>query len=267
MKTMNRPLSQDLQPLALAIAACRRVWAERDDLLRLGVIPFIPLFFLFRLLESIQIAMMGEMQKGAAVDMTVLTDLIGQMSLASLGLIAVISIFSVNWIRQMTLGHDGVSGLGLHVTGRHFRFCVLMLAMVLVSFLASLIVSTVLTLVGFATLALFLSMLVMVVGYLALFTRLSPSWIGIALDARMPFSMSWQRTRGQGGRMVAALLIIAVPAFIAQSLLLSIFAAMGLLEAAPLAFSALSSFVSLAYMAVQITIFVLAYPRFVAETV
>ncbi len=110
-------------------------------------------------------------------------------------------------------------------------------------------------------------MLVMVIGYLTLFTRLSPAWIGIALDAPMPLKTAWARTRGQGGRLAAALLLLAVPAFAAQSVLAIVFASLGLLTAAPLAFSALSSFISLAYMAVQVTLFVLAYPRFVAETV
>ena len=83
----------------------------------------------------------------------------------------------------------------------------------------------------------------------------------------MPFGIAWKRTTGQTGRVVMGLMLAALPAFVAQSLLASIFFNTGLVSAAPLAFSALSSFISLAYMAVQINLFVLAYPRFVSETV
>ena len=47
----------------------------------------------------------------------------------------------------------------------------------------------------------------------------------------------------------------------------AIFVSFNLIEAAPLAFSVLSAFISLAYMSVQLNLFVLAYPRFVSETV
>jgi hypothetical protein len=62
-------------------------------------------------------------------------------------------------------------------------------------------------------------------------------------------------------------MLTALPAFAAQSMLVALFQGLGLLEAAPLAFSVLSSFISLAYMAVQLNLFVLAYPRFVSEIV
>jgi hypothetical protein len=265
--TMIATPQPDLQPLALAIAAYRRGWAERDDLLRLGVVPFIPLYFLFRVLEQVQNGMYAEMQKGAGADPDLLIDAILQMTMAGLGLIIVIGFFSVNWIRQMTMGRAAAPGLGLNIGKRHFLFAFVMLALVTVPFGAALVVSMVFSLLGLTQLALLLSMLVMVIGYLLLLTRLSPSWIGIALEAPMPLETAWRRTAGQGGRLVGALMLTAMPAFAAQSLLVALFQGLGLLEAAPLAFSVLSSFISLAYMAVQLNLFVLAYPRFVSETV
>ncbi|WP_374384999.1 hypothetical protein [Dongia sp.] len=258
---------QDLQPFSLALAACRRTWAARDDLLRLGFVPFIPLYFLFRSLEGLQRAMYAEIEKGATADPSLLADLITRMTFTGIGLIAVIAVFSVNWIRQMTLGRSAAPGLGEFHVARHLHFALVMLGLVIVAFVASLVISVVLTLVGLSQVALLLSMLVMVIGYLMLLTRLSPSWIGIAIGAPMAFGTAWKRTAGQGGRLVAGLLLTAVPAFIAQSLLASIFVSFNLIDAAPLAFSVLSAFISLAYMAVQLNLFVLAYPRFVSETV
>lgn len=258
---------QDLNPMPLAIAACRRVWAERDEFLRLGVVPFVPLYLLFRAVESIQTILFAELQKGAAADPATVTDMMLRMSLASLGLIIVISVFSVNWIRQMTMGRAAAPGLGLNLGRRHLHFTFVMFMLVVIAFGMALAISAALSLVGLAPIALLVSMLAMVVGYLVLFTRLSPAWVGIALDAPMPFKIAWARTRGCGGKFVGALLITAFPAMAAQWLLALIFFALGLLEAAPLAFSALSSFISLACMAVQINLFVLAYPRFVSETV
>ena len=258
---------QNLQPVPLASAACRRVWAERDDLLRLGVVPLVPLYLLFRTLESLQTTIFAELQKGPAGEPATLIDAVLRMSLASLGLLMVVSVFSVNWIRRMTLGRAAVPGLGLNLGRRHLSFTLVMILLVAVPFVVSLVISTILSLVGLVSIALLASMLMMTIGYLVLLTRLSPAWIGIAIDAPMPFKIAWERTRGQGGRLIGALLITAFPAFAAQWLLAMMFFGLGLLAAAPLAFSALSSFISLVYMAVQVSLFVLAYPRFVSETV
>lgn len=258
---------QDLQPFSLAVAAYRQIWLARDELLRLGVIPFIPLYLLFRMLETVQTAMYAEMQKGPAADIVAITDGSIRSLLIGAGLMVVIGIFNVNWIRQMTLGREAVPGLGLQLSGRHLRFVVVMLAIVAAVFVAVFVTIFILTLVGLGALAMPMSMLILIIGYLMLLVKLSPSWIGIAIDAPMPFGTAWKRTTGQTGRVVMGLMLSALPAFIAQSLLGTIFFNTGLVDAAPLAFSALSSFISLAYMAVQINLFVLAYPRFVSETV
>lgn len=258
---------QNLQPFSLAVAAYRQIWLARDELLRLGIIPFIPLYLLFRMLETVQTAMYAEMQKGPAADIVAITDGSIRSLLIGAGLMVVIGIFNVNWIRQMTLGREAVPGLGLQLSGRHIRFIVVMLAIVAAVFVAVFVTIFILTLVGLGALAMPISMLILIIGYLMLLVRLSPSWIGIAIDAPMPFGIAWKRTTGQTARVVMGLMLAALPAFVAQSLLASIFFNTGLVSAAPLAFSALSSFISLAYMAVQINLFVLAYPRFVSETV
>ncbi|MBI2254523.1 MAG: hypothetical protein HYU58_07895 [Proteobacteria bacterium] len=264
---MNTARSEDLQPFGLAVTAYRQIWLARDELLRLGIIPFIPLYLLFRLLETVQTAMFVEMEKGKAADMTVIMDGSVRSLLIGLGLMVVIGVFNVNWIRQMTLGREAVPGLGLQLSGRHLHFVIVMLAIVAAVFVIVFVAILVLTLVGLGALAMPISMLILIIGYLMLLVRLSPSWIGIAIDAPMPFGTAWKRTLGQTSRIVIGLMLSALPAFVAQSLLGAIFFNTGLAEAAPLALSALSSFISLVYMAVQINLFVLAYPRFVSETV
>lgn len=257
----------DLHPLNLAVAAYRQMWLGRDELLRLGIVPFIPLYLLFRLLETVQMAAYLEMQKGQAADVTVILDGSIDSMLIGLGLMAVVGIFNVNWIRQMTLGRDAAPGLGLQITGRHLRFILFMVALVAIVFAATVTVSLVLTLIGLAGISMLIATLMLIFGYMLLLIRLSPSWIGIAIDAPMPLSVAWRRCRGHTARIVIALLLSALPAFTAQSLLGAIFFNTGLVEAAPLAFSAVSSFISLVYMAVQLNLFILAYPRFVSETV
>ncbi len=258
---------RDLQPFNLALTAYRQMWLARDELLRLGIVPFIPLYLLFRLLEKVQMATYLEMQKGRAADVTIILDKSIDSLLIGLGLMVVISFFNVNWIRQMTLGRDAAPGLGLYITGRHLRFILFMVAVAAIVFAASVMASLVLTLIGLAGVSVLIATLMLILGYLLLLIRLSPSWIGIAIDAPMSWSMAWRRCHGQTARIVVALLLSAVPAFMAQSLLGAIFFKTGLAEAAPLAFSAVSSFISLVYMALQLNLFILAYPCFVSETV
>lgn len=239
----------------------------RDELLRLGIVPFIPLYLLFRMLETIQTATYLEMQKGKNADLTLIMDQSIQSLFIGLGLMVVISIFNVNWIRQITLGRSATPGLGLHMTSRHLRFIIFMMAIIAIVFFATIAATLILILANLAPIAMLLSMLILVLGYLLLLIRLSPSWIGIAIDALMPLKTAWHRSRGQTGRIMISLMLSAIPVFIAQSLLGAVFFNTGLVETAPLAFSAISSFISLIYMAVQINLFVLAYPYFVSETV
>jgi hypothetical protein len=101
----------------------------------------------------------------------------------------------------------------------------------------------------------------------ALIVRISPSWIGIALDAPMPLRVAWRRTAGQGFRLLIALLAVEVPLMVLQQLVGGVFAITGLIQLAPLTFTLVTAAIQLTGTAVQLAILVTAFPHFLRETV
>jgi hypothetical protein len=103
--------------------------------------------------------------------------------------------------------------------------------------------------------------------WLATIARLSPSWIGISIDAHMPPAVAWKRTAGQGFKLVLALLAVEIPTMILGQIAAIVFAVTGLSEAAPFTFLAVLWVIELIRVAVQISVLVVAYPLFLRETV
>jgi hypothetical protein len=257
----------DLQPLPLAIAACRRTWIERDDLLRLAVVPLALSFALnlwvWHAYGDVFAALgRGEMPTPEVADAMLLpTLLVGLVSWFAT------SVFAVNWMRVLLLGHGAVIGLGLAIDRRHVRFTLLafvaqlalgfafMLALMIAAFLLPSM--ALLVILGIAFMLL----------YVAALLRLAPLWVGIAIDAPLGFKQAWQRTSGYGTQLLSAVVLIALTVMFAQTVLQIILGAVGLMAAAPMAMLFISLVIQFALTACICAVFVFAYPRFVSETV
>jgi hypothetical protein len=103
--------------------------------------------------------------------------------------------------------------------------------------------------------------------WLALLARLSPAWIGIAIDARMRLAVAWKRTRGQGFKLLLTMLAVEIGVIFTMQIVSALFQGLGLVAAAPYA----SLFVALAIdfigTATMLAILVTAFPHFLRETV
>jgi len=171
----------------------------------------------------------------------------------------------VNWVRQLTLGADSVPGLGLTLSSRHFRFFFLILAILFVTAIVLVVVALILNAIGIAG-VLAAAMMGFLLGT-TLIARLSPSWIGIAINAPMPLATAWRRTAGQGFRLVVALLAIKVPVMLVQQMVDRLFALTGLGTAAPMTLLLLLLCIEIIGLALQLALLVAAFPQFLRETV
>jgi len=106
-----------------------------------------------------------------------------------------------------------------------------------------------------------------VLAWAVVIARISPSWIGIAIDAPMPLAIAWRRTAGQGFKLLIALLAIDVPLMFARELVGGIFAFTGLLEYLPGTLTLITAVLQLVGTAAQLAILATAFPYFLRETV
>jgi hypothetical protein len=240
-------------------AGVRRSWAARDHFLRLSVVPLIAMVAILVPLQSA----LEQMMFGGEV--TELPQASGQMVLLLVAYIAALTVFAVNWLRQLTLGMSAVPGIGLSLGGRNIRFFLLMIAALFGS--GALAVILVFILGPFGLPGAGAAIMVSVLAWAVVLARISPSWIGIAIDAPMPLSVAWRRTAGQGFKLLMALLAIDVPLMFVRQLVGAVFVGTGLLDAAPLTFTLITAVIQLAGTAAQLAILATAFPYFLRETV
>jgi hypothetical protein len=245
----------------LVRAGLQRSWAARDHFLRLAIVPLAVMLATVPIQRSVIEAMAASRPNEIPPDGGPLP----LIALLGLIYIAVLAVFAVNWLRQLTLGMRAAPGMGLALGGRHLRFFMMLLASSIGS--GVLAVFLMLILAGFGMAGVMAGLLASLLIWAALIVRISPSWIGIALDAPMPLKTAWQRTAGQGFKLLIALLAVEVPLMVVQHLIDTIFGLGELLASAPMTYALVTAVVQLAGLAVQLAILVTAFPYFLRETV
>ena len=240
-------------------AGLQRSWAARDHFLRLAI---VPLAVMLTIAVPLQQTMLDAMAASRPNEIPAGMSLI---ALLSVGYIAALNVFAVNWLRQLTLGEQAAPGVGLSLSRRHLRFFLLILA----TSIGSGVLAGILMLVfaSFGMPGIMAAVLASLLIWAALIVRISPSWIGIALDAPMPLRIAWRRTAGQGFKLLMALIAIEMPLMVVGHLVEAIFGMTGLAAAAPMTFTLISATIQLIGIAVQLAILVTAFPHFLRETV
>jgi hypothetical protein len=243
-------------------AGLQRSWAARDHFLRLAI---IPLAVMVTIMVPLQRVLFETLVGAQAERLPEDGGPMPQVALLSIAYAAALNVFAVNWLRQLTLGTSAAPGVGLSLSRRHLKFFLLIMATSFGSgFLAVILM---LALSGFGLPGALAALMASLLIWAALIVRISPSWIGIALDAPMPLGVAWRRTAGQGFKLLIAMLTVEVPMLVAQRALGSAFEATGLLLAAPMTFILLTAAIQLVAVAVQLAILVTAFPHFLRETV
>jgi len=243
-------------------AGFQRSWAARDHFIRLAIVPV-----------AVMLAILGPMQRATLEAMAAAQPNqipedggpVPMIALLSVAYVATLAVFAVNWLRQLTLGMGGAPGLGLSLGGRHLRFFLLFMATSIGSGLLAVIL--LLVFAGLGGPGIMAAVLASLLIWAALIVRISPSWIGLALDAPMPMKTAWRRTAGQGFKLLIALIAVEVPLMMVESLVEGIFAKTALIQLMPLTFTLITAVLQLVGIAVQLAVLVTAFPHFLRETV
>jgi hypothetical protein len=243
--------------------ALTRCWAQHEDLLRLGVVPLAFLLAILVPLTGTANAVRDAMTPGGLDD----PDLMVQGLMLAIAYGFVVAIFSVNWLRQLTLGAKAAPGLGLGLNTRHLRFFCAVLAIAMAAILPVMLLYPVFVIVLQGEMAMLAGVVMAFLIWAALIARLSPSWIGIAIDAPMRLSLAWKRTAGQGFKLVVAMLAVEVAAMLAQQAVSAVFLITVLADLAPMTYLLATALVDLISVAIELAVLVTAFPYFLRETV
>jgi hypothetical protein len=243
--------------------ALNRCWTQRDHLLRLGIVPLVLVLVILVPLIGTADAIRMSMTPAGIGDPDLLLQ--GMALGAAYGF--VVAVFAVNWLRQLTLGAKAAPGLGLHLNMRHVRFFCAVLAIALAAAVPVMLLYPVFIIVLQGDAGILAGGVMAFLVWAALLARLSPSWIGIAIDAPMRLSLAWKRTAGQGFKLVVAMLAVEVAAMIGQQVMAMIFAVTGLAHLAPMTYLLAMAIIDLLAIAMQLAVLVTAFPYFLRETV
>lgn len=256
---------RNVQVWPLVTTSVRRCWAARDEFLCLGILPVTLLVLVTSPLHDL----MEEFRRAEALGQSALvqamSDAAPEVTLLNLCLTATYCLFAVNWVRLMTLGPAAVNPLGLSIGIRHLRLFAFMVAIAVVTAIAALLLAFLL--LGFGATGILTALVFGTVLWIGFVLRLSPRWIGMAIDAPMPMAIAWKRTRGQGIKLFLALLLIEIPALVAEQVVGIVFQLTGLIAMAPYTFFFLICSIEMVRLAVQLGALLAAYPQFVRETV
>lgn len=264
---MTKPSSTDLQPWPLAMAAFRRVWQERDDLMRLAAIPVIAAFVFNIWFQPYAEVMFGAMQPNEQPDFTRLEQVQGPIIMFWLANWFFIAVFAVNWMRHLVLGDTGAPGLGLNLGRRHLRMWLHLVGLQLAVLVAFFVFVTLLLMIAPVAAIIYAAMILYLIWCLIVVVRLTPVWVGIAIDAPMKLREAWRRSAGLGVKLAVAFVVVSFALFFLQTIFVTLSASFGVIQAAPLALSFISVVIQFIMFAAIGAVFVLAYPRFVSETV
>jgi hypothetical protein len=236
---MTAPRSQSIPVSLLVRTTFQLMWQQKDDVLRLGLVPVLLCFagFLFGQ-DDLQVFVetMNTMaaSTGSADPSAMLpAGVVGGIVVMFVILLAAYGLMTVNWLRFVLLGPMTAVGIGLAIGWPHWRYLVSFIGLVLVgSFivaLASMPASLLPGIIGqIVVIAVF-------VGTLLAGARLLPYLVSIAVGQPMRLQESWAIARGNAISLVVALALAWVPFMIGAFIVNLILTIVGFADAAPVA--------------------------------
>lgn len=228
---MADPRPQAIPILMLVRGAIQLLWQQRDDSLRLGLLPTVICFAgLVYGLDDLRLVLSGAAAEMPAAPPDGLLSSIVVMTLCSL---AAYGLAMVNWLRFVLLGPMSSVGLGIHVGKSHFGY---LGACVGIAIAAGIVLS-----IGTMPLRLLPGAIVQPasvvasIAVLALCIRLIPFLVGIAISQPMTLRGSWNASRGNAVSVLIALVLTYLPFMLVAAIVDVVLSTIGFTDAAPIA--------------------------------
>lgn len=228
---MASPRARSIPVFLLVRTAFQLLWQQRDDALRLGLIPVLICFggFLYGqqdmqiLAAHLSANLLDQLPNGVAIGFITM---LGILLLAS-------CLITVNWLRFVLLGPMASVGLGLSIGRPHGAFLLgvmgLLLVVVIVISVATMPASLLPGFIGqFASVVICIAVAVMG-------ARFVPFLVAFAIGQPMGLRQSWRTSRGNGVPLIAALVLSYAPFLMAVMVVNTLLDLFGFAVAAPVA--------------------------------
>ena len=260
-------MSANFAILGTIEAAAKLVFANRNDMLRVGFIFILGFFATGVIIYDFLLPMMTESQVDSTGQLVVDSRLPAAMLLTLVIEFLLFAVFGVGWHRVILLGAGRAGrGLGVQLGRRELRY----FGRLWLCFLASFIIAVVFTLAEQLIGGRIASnpggyIFVAEVGYLLVagyaLGRLGPAFAALSVDQKLSFVQSWRATQGISLHLFG-IYILVVGAWLAINALFGTLAgALGLGQAAPYTLLLVGVIAFCAMFALLVTINALVFTR------
>lgn len=214
------PVPDNFQPFEILTDAYRFLWKEREDFLKLVMLPVVALAILGAVLMALlpgagtldqgMVDAAGKDQGGIRVGLADILQL--------LAVLVFYAMFAVAWYRRTLMpGGEGTVGSMLRWDARKMRFLIMFVA---VFFITACFSFPLALLIGMAGLPEIIGMPVMVGVVAIVFGRLSLVFPAAALDRKMGLKDAWTFSKGKGWRLGLIMLLPPIPIAILDIMIL-----------------------------------------------
>ncbi len=232
---------QSIPVLLLVRTAFQLLWQQKDDVLRLGLVPALLCFggVLFgqqdlqTLVDAMNAMAVSPPPPGTSPYDTLPTNVLGGIFVMLGVLLLGYCLMTVNWLRFVLLGPMAAVGVGLTIGRPHWAYLLAFTGLVLAGGIAVMVASMPASLLPgilgqIAVIAIF-------IGGLVIGVRFVPFLVAVAVSQRITLQESWATSRGNSVPLVTALVLVWAPFMVVAYLVNGILDVTDFATAAPVA--------------------------------
>lgn len=261
--TDMEPRRQALPVMLLVKTALQLLWQQRDDALRLGLVPTLILFGGFLYASDALLALAAMAQSGTQDEMP--AGIIGGLLTLSAAIFVGMSLLTVNWLRFLLLGPMGAVGIGLNIGWPHIRFLIAVIVLSLAMSAVLVVLSMPLVLLP-AALSL-IGRLLLFAAVVLVMVRLVPYFVGLAIGQPVTLAQSWKVSRGNALPLAVSLFLVQVPFMLGLYVLQHLMIGTGFATGAPVGSVFIITVVNVAASLCQAGVLATAYRHMVGVRV
>ncbi len=224
-----QPRRQAIPVLLLLKTAFQLFWQQRDDALRLGLVPALLVFGGFLYGADALSVFLGVVPEGAMSQLQ--AENAPRVMVLSLVVFVAICLMTANWLRFLLLGPMGAIGIGLTIGRPHFLFLLSALGLGLAVMAALTACSFLLVLLPPAVTL--LGNLVAIAVAMVTAMRFVPFLVGQAIGQPLTLAQSWGVSRGNGMPVAVSLVLVQLPFVLGLTVLQQILDLVGFSQLAP----------------------------------